>query len=71
MAQRRDVVVDGDIDHGRARRGATAADAVARPSRDYWVPPIDGDAFGHAEWCATEGALVSNGVSNRARIPDG
>jgi hypothetical protein len=28
-------------------------------------------ARGHAEWRASEGAVVSNGVSNRPRIPDG
>jgi hypothetical protein len=63
---------------GRVRRGDHPQPARRTPRQgDDLITLLMGcpsrarHARGHAEWRASEGAVVSNGVSNRPRIPDG
>jgi hypothetical protein len=45
--------------------------AMTRSPCSLTGPSRARDAQRHAEWRAAEGAVVSNGVSNQPRIPDG
>ena len=63
---------------GRVRRGDHPQPARRTPRQgDDLITLLMGcpsrarHARGHAEWRASEGGVVSNGVSNRPRIPDG